>query len=299
MTEILTLNGWNPGIADESLARAAAEPIGPRGRGVRGQLRRGERGFLFQHDMRTAPLDAATADALQGLLLGDFYHFPFDGSSGLYSEGAFLGPDAGYIATLNTAGPTPKFGTHSMRITSSGSHVTWTVTNVTSWTMAWWHNWNNSSPGANSWTHYVVTYDADTGYYRVYTNGALTYGPSASVPTSPGNFYAAVSSGTGVFGLKGKKTDGTSTATANFDDLVISRFVWPADLVTSIYNSGTGRAFSREPFLDMGGALINSGTEREVSGAVTEQPYLQANLTSTWAMNLRTVAFNLQSRERW
>lgn len=296
MTEFLTLNGWGVPIAEGGAKRSGRQFVGPAAsRSNRGSMRRGERAHAWTDSFTTPVIDADTADALVGLLAGEFYHWPFD-DVGLYSEGGGLGPVAvGYNAALYTTSPTPKFGTRYVRVSTSGGSIPWSVdlNSASTWTFMFWHNYNNTSPGANSWTHYAIVNNA--GSYSVYSNGALSYGPSGTPPTNPGNFSVSVSGLVGTFSLLGKQVNGTNTANANFDDVVVALWAMPAAQVAAYYESG--QPWSPEPFLDAGGAYFNAGTTLvEVDPAVGDVETRQAVYGGAWNQDLRVVNFTLSPR---
>lgn len=295
----LTVNGWTQPVARDTAQRDAPVIVGPApADSPNGKTRNGERGFKVPLSFTTKLITPAHADALQGLLRGDFYHFPFD--EGLCSEAAHLQPTLGYTAALKSSGPTPKFGTRYLHVNSSGVYVYWAITRVTAWTLSWWHNHNNVTPGANAWTHYVVAYDPIANTYTGYTNGAVTYGPSSTAPAAAqnfGNYFQSLSSGTLTFGFLGKQVNGTNTAVSYFDDLVVSRFAWPAALVTAIYNGGAGRAFSPEPFVDVDGDALSGMGAMEMRAAVGQQTISKASLEGSM-VQARRMSFTLTPRER-
>ena len=301
MTDFLTLNGWAVPVMDGGAKRSGRQFVGPAAsRSNRGTMRRGERAQAWTDSFTTPPIDADTADALVGLLAGEFYHWPFD-DVGLYSEGGGLGPSpTGYATDTWTTAPTPKFGSRYIRGNSAGNVAcAWDVdlNYYDTWTFMWWHNYNNSFPAANSWNHYAVVCSA--GSYRGYTNGVLTYGPSGTAPTSPGNwaFSWDEPNGTpvGTFSLYGMQVNGTSTTAANFDDVVVALWAMPAAQIAGYYESG--QPWSPEPFLDAGGEYFNAGTTLvEVDAAVGDIETRQAVYGGAWNQDLRVVNFTLSPR---
>lgn len=294
----LTFNGWTIPCAKGSVSAPAPQGVGGEStESVNGKVRRGERGWIFRRDITTAPMLPVDCDALEGMLRGDFYHFPFD--EGLESESAHLGPsNVGYSALLITASPTPKFGTYAVKVNASGGYLTYAMNRVRAgYFVSWWHNHNNSP--ANTWTHYLRTYNPYTAQHTVYTNNVVTYGPSSTPPTSPANVTATLSGGTLTVNLQGKNTAGTNSANANYDELVMGRFHAPAGLVAAIYNGGTGRVWSPEPYLDAAGDLLGGYGTVEVSGRVGQRSMEPMHDTDgTLYKAMARLSFNLQFRER-
>lgn len=279
----LKLNNWEVAIANAQ-AKTVRTQVGAQDRMLSTRLQRGERGWPREWTLATPPMTAAQAEALENLLLGRGHTFSFD-SWGLTADGTGLGANAGYAAQLITSAPTPKYGARALKVNSSGGSCAWTVTlpDSTSWSMMWWHNHNNSP--ANTWTHYAVTCTA--GSYRVFTDGVLTYGPSGTPPTSPGNF--SVSSST--FSLLGKQTNGTNSANSNFDDLVILPWAAPAELVAAVASSSL--AFGALPGMLLTGDIVQETSGILVTGAEVSSAAVQAFIDGAWASNHRVVSFKL------
>lgn len=281
----LTINGKEVPVA--SYARPEREVIGARGRSQNAVMRRGDRAQALILDVETPVIEAADADELEGMALGLGYAFGFD--TGLYSGRTSLGPNAGYTAALGTTAPTPKYGTRRLNVNSSGGAVAWAVDLPVSnqWTAMWWHNLNNSP--ANTWTHYAVVNDG--GQWTVYTDGAVTYGPSGTPPTSPGNFSQAVSGDVLTFSLLGKQVNGTNSAVAYFDDLVILPWAASAELVAAV--DASARAYPAPPFVEVSGDCVD-GDVVLCSLAVTSQTGVQAVMGGAWKTTLRSVSFRVE-----
>jgi len=286
----LTLNGLEVQVLDGSAKRNVGD-VGPRGRSHNGVIRDGRRSEFVSLDLSTPVLAEDDAHVVEHLIRGSGWHFSFDES--LYSEGNGLGPDAGYTAALVTASPAAKYGTSSLNVNSSGGSVSWTASLLyaSTWSMSWWYNFNNADPAIDDWTHYVVVRDG--GYYTVYTDGAVTYGPSLTLPTAPTNFTVTESGLDVTFSLLGKKADGTNSAVVYYDDLVFVPWVMNQAMVTAIVDSLI--AFSDLPFLWLAGDVIRDAGPLEVRGTVQDVTYVQA-IVSTWADNNASVQFRLEQK---
>jgi len=288
----LTLEGMTVKAKVGSFRALEPELIAPAEPSLRGHARRGEiaqrRAWVF-----TVPAQAFSSwSPLAWLLRARGWTFSFN--KGVYSDRTGLGPNAGYAASFITSSPTPKFGTRALRVSSSGGSIPWNATLQRSncWSASWWHNYNNSP--ANTWTHYAVVCDA--GSYTVYTNGAVTYGPSSTPPTSPANFSASVTDGTLTFALLGKQTNGTNTALSNYDDLAILPWAMPSALVSATYNSGTGRAWTGLPFLTLSGDCVG-GESIVVDPRLQDAELRQLILSATRASNAAEVTVRLTEAE--
>lgn len=279
----LALNNWEVPILNAQ-ARTARTQVGAVDRMLSARIQRGERAWPREWNLQTPPLAAAHADALEQMLLGRGHTFSFD-SWGTSADGTGLGANSGYAAQLITSSPTPKFGTRALKVNSSGGSCGWTVTlpDTTTWTMMWWHNHNNSP--ANTWVHYAVTCTA--GQYRAYAAGALTYGPSASPPSSPANFSVSGST----LSLLGKELNGTNSANSNYDDLVILPWAAPTELVAAV--AASSLAFGALPGMTLTGDIVQETTGILVVGAEVVSVPVQATVDGVWASNNRQVSFKL------
>jgi hypothetical protein len=281
----LSVNGWSVPVA--SVQRPEREVIGARGRAQSGVMRRGDRAQALILEAETPVMAAADANALEAMCLGR--GFAFSLNDGLYSQRTSLGPVAGYNAALHTTSPTPKFGARYLKVNSSGGACAWAFnleeTNV--WSAMWWHNHNNSP--SNTWAHYCVVNNA--GQWSVYVDGSLTYGPSGTPPTSPGNFSASVSGNLLTFSLLGKQVNGTNSANANFDDLVLLPWAVPAGLVAAVVAST--RAFPAPPFVEVSGDVVD-GRVVLCAAEVTAQAVERAVIGGTWTNTLRSLSIRFE-----
>lgn len=269
----MTINGWSVGIADKN-AKMRREEIGLMdGRAFSGQQHDTRRAVKRTGQFATAVLSEDDGEALENLLTGIGWHFPFDVD--LYSEDTRLGPASGYTASIGSTSPSPKFGVRRLAVSSSTS-IRWDAKLGTSYTLMAWI-WNGSS-----WDHWIRRVDDSTGsaVTTLWKNGT----------SGQANLYAITVSGTSVY-LQGKNPTTGANATTYFDDLVVLPWVASASQIAA-WSSATS-AFSPLPKLDLGGDVIRDGTSIEVRGRVTDVSIEQAMVGGVWVDNARRVSFTM------
>lgn len=269
----LSLNGWSVGIADRN-AKLRREEVGlMEGRAFSGMQHDTRRAVKRTGQFTTGVLGEDDGDALENLLTGLGWHFPFD--QDLYSEDTKLGPSAGYTATLGTTTPTPKFGTRRLSV-PSGSTILWPAGLGSNYTVMAWI-WNGSS-----WDHWIRRSDDSSGSVvtTLYKNGVSGQPALYSLTVSGGAVY-----------LSGRNPATNASATTYYDDLVVLPWVASAGQLAAW--SSAASPFSPIPKLDLSGDVLREASSIEVRGKVTDVVYEQAMVGGVWQDNARRVSFSL------
>lgn len=270
----LTLNGWAVGVANGN-AKMRREEVGlQEGRAFTGQQHDTRRAVKRTGQFTTTVLSEDDGDALENLLTGIGWHFPFDAD--LYSEDTRLSPSSGYTATLGTTSPSPKFGTKRMGVPSATT-ISWPCGLSTNYTVMAWI-WNGTT-----WDHWIRRSDDTTGtpVVTLWKNGA----------SGQPNLYAMTVSSGSVNLLGRNPTTNATGVTIYFDDLVVLPWVASASQIAA-WSAATS-AFSPIPKLDLAGDVVRDGSAIEVRAKVTDVVLTQAMVDGTWTDNARRVSFTL------
>jgi hypothetical protein len=241
VTDFCKLNGWaiQAHFPDSNHAN---EPIGSMGRAQSTTLHSSVLANKRVWTLTTIPLELADAEALEGLLRGDGWHFDFE--SDLYACVKDLAPNTGYAGTtISTV--QAKLGTKSCKVTSGSTGPTYNCGLTGDWSVMFWQY-------VAAWAHYAVVYDADTTTYVEYVAGAVS---SAINDT----YRAALVTGGSVV-LKGNKATDNAASDVYIDDLVVKPYKFVAAQVAAHYAAGAGLEFSDMPRLNLSGNIIKSST---------------------------------------
>jgi hypothetical protein len=278
---ILVLNGHTIPVLDGSPSWTYEE-IGPVGASIKGWTRDAVRTRRRVFTATVPYHNADKRDEIIHLVSGRGHHIPFDTS--LYSDGG-VGPNSGYSCTLGTTAPTPKYGTRRVNV-GSGTALSYVVEAPLGdvYSVLWWYNLSNTTPGANTYLHHAVTKNAA---------GTVVYYENAVAGATINNYSVAYATPSLTVSLEGQEAPGGgATAGAFFDDLVILPFDISATMVASIY--GAGRAFSAMPLLNLTGDILREPGPVLVRGKVGGDVRLaQASVNGTWYNNLRTFPITL------
>lgn len=277
----LTLNGLTVSVADSSASKRVAD-VGWTGRSYDGDQHDSVLAERPSWQIATTPLTEAAGVELERLLHGDGHHFDFDSS--LYSERKGLGPTSGYSMSLVTSSPTPKLGTKCAKF-GSGSVLYYATGYTGDYSLLWWFN------NTVSWEHLAVVYDSAAATSTRYVDGAVNSSTWYNLYNS-GNRWGVTSAGTLTFYGKLRATD--TNATVAIDDLVVLPYQVTTGLINAHYNSGTGRAFSALPLLDLSGDVTESPSAIEVRARDIEVGFVQGFSTGSWTNNLRTIRCALE-----
>lgn len=267
----LAINGYTIPCLDGSVHESTAEH-GPTGPSFKGWTRDAIRARARTWSASVPMGIQSNNDAIRHLVLGQGHHFAFDTT--LYSDG-YVGPSAGYSIALGTSSPTPKFGT---RRANPGSNSTLSyVVDVPlgdNWTLMFYYNSANTTPGANTYDHYAI----------VRTNGVSVVYKNGVVSTSISNYTVTVSGTSATFSLLGKDTAGSNSANIFYDDLVI--LPWPASANMVAAWSALTVAFSSMPYLNLTGTILQETGPAIVRGSVGDRSFAMGSVNGSWYGNL-------------
>jgi hypothetical protein len=250
----LDVNGYAVPLAHDSVRRRPVEVLARFGRGYDGSLRRSRSAEKIGWEVRTIPVAEATAELIEGLLMGRGFYFPFETS--LYDAQKGFGPNTGYACTLTDSGE--KVGTRCLSVGSGATGVVYATGFTADWSVMLWQFVDAA------WKHICVVYDADATTYTEYVNGAA--GDAIN-----DTWRALISAGN--LTLVGKAYDDNGNQAALYDDMVVVPYKLDSTIIAWHYNSGTGRAFSELPFLSATGDILKTTTAKSIACRVVEEDY--------------------------
>ncbi len=285
MTDFLNVNNFNVPILDGQARKKRNEFGIAGGRGFTGQLIDTRRALKRDWEFQTPVLLKSKAEAIEFLIQGLGYHFPYD--EDLFSARTGLGPNPGYGAfTLATAAPVPKFGAKRLNIPSGGEMVynipgACDIAGVASTMMAW-------IDVAGTYHHYVLRIDGEETSSR-FKDGVAT-------ADLLGTF--SIDAGLENFKVRGKEPVASANAVVALDDLVILNWFVSTEMITAF--AAATRPFSDMPLLEVkGDSLDESTTDPTDNGPVSVRgnlggtSFVQAVIEGAFGKAQQEVTFTL------
>ncbi len=243
--------------------------VGDKGRAFDGSFRRTLQKLKRSWPMSSAPLIAADADALAGLVQGLGHSWSFDVD--LYSSKGLAKKSQSGTVTAGVSTGTLKFG-NKLQI-AAGGQVTWGVGLTGEYTLTVWRLEGGAfqhyvirkkgiaNPTINKWKNGISDDGAATGWLTVNGSGDVVLGDLTNAD--------------------------------DFDDLVALPFATPNSWVSSLYSST--RAFPKLPKLEAAGTALSSPeTPVTVFGVVERESPEPFPSGGTWQQGGRRVDFVLE-----
>lgn len=267
MADFCAISGWDVQVKLDGGSHAG-ETIGSVQRAASSSMHKDVREEKRVWRLQTPLLTIAEANAIENLVKGKGWHFPFNDS--MYGAQSNLGPVKGYTGcSIITSTPSPKYGTGCLKITSSNS-ATWDAQLGTEYTvMAWTYT------GA-VWAHYCLVNDGS--------------GEDPYIDGSAGLTISNITISDGQVTLWGKGRDG-SPDDREWDDLVILPWAAPSSLIAAV--AADDEAFSDLPHLKLSGDMVPDTTAIDVVGKFLNSNYAFARLDGVASNRVRDVSFEL------
>jgi hypothetical protein len=282
VTDFCKLNGWSIPVAFPEAAHDT-EQVGSQSRAQSTTLHDSVRANKHTWSLATHAIEIAEAEALEGLLRGDGWHFDFE--SDLYACVKGLAPNTGYAGTTISA-VQAKLGTKSCKVTSGSTGPTYACGLTGDWSVMFWQY-------VAAWEHYAVVYDFDTTTYVEYVAGAVSSAINDTYRGTIGSVSGLVTATGGNVVLKGNKATDNAASDVYIDDLVVKPYKFVAAQVTAHYAAGAGLKFSDMPRLNMSGSIIKSSTPVVVRGVPGSVKNTGMMVNGVWNEQVRSVSFKL------